>query len=495
MVGNSWLWPRLIAAFAASLLSFQTLALAQETKAESPVEEAVEEVVEPLARTALRDLRLAGLADSESIAVQWRYLSNGETIKTAPTFEVPELAITGIKTQSPILTSFADQEVESIIVILVSGKTKKEASYFYDTAKSAVSALPYGKYRVLVGTGGDTFTWVSDVEIETSETQSWEKGFKNVPAEFEAGKASVSDLVRGFADSMEVLKKASPQSRVALIAPQSIFPGKPEILKQLTEAAYAQRISFFPMRPLAGVTPARAQQMNDIAGPTAGRFLPEELSGRTPEERLTLFSEFLSGTSAVFNIAPHQQYSLPGEKIEPVELTVNYGDLTDTMALPLERPVLSGSGLINGFINPAHWGNWLIDKSRWYYGLGALLLWLASLLGLFRLLFPPVKLFVQIAGVEGIQKVRRLPVTIGRGEHAGINLDNEGVSRNHAKISKNGRYLQIKDLESSNGTWIGGERVKSTALTKVQTVQIGPVRLILRPRRISAPVKTVAANG
>jgi len=499
MVGNLWLWPRLIAAFAVSLILLSP-ASAQESQVEKPAIKTGEQAVSPLAKTALRDLRLAALADQRSIAVQWRYLSNGETIKVAPKFENPELLITGVKAKSTPLSPYGELNTETTIVILLAGKSASENKYFSGSAYAAASALPKGSYRIIVGEGGAGSTpieWVIDKKMNVeSDSQIWDGFFTaEKSGALPTSNPETRMLVKGLASSMEILKQGSPQSRLAIIAPEGMFPGDEALLKKLTETAFAQRISFFPIRPAGGVTPARAQQMNNVAGPTGGRFLPDDIASRSIDEKRVLFSEFASGAATVYDIAPHQQYLLPGETAKPLELVVNYGDLTDTLTLRHERPVLTGGALFKAFLNPVHWGNWLFDGSRWPYGLGALALWAIVLFGLIRLLVPPVKLYVQIAGENGIQKLRRLPAKIGRGTHAQINLDNDGVSREHAEIRKDGHGMVLVDLGSSNGTWIGGERVKSTPISKVQTVQIGPVRLILRPRRVGPPIERITANS
>jgi hypothetical protein len=492
MVGNSWPWLRLIAVFAASLIWVSSGALAQTTSEQTENSE----IQSSISKTAVRDLRLGTLASDYKIAAQWRFVSDGKTVKTAPERTEPELMISGLRTGEMQRGTFAEQDVQSVIIIVLAGKTNANIKYFYETATAAISALPGGRYRVLIGQNNDVFEWIEDVQLDTRSTdQSWDKIFKPAAPNLDPKPLTARALVQAFSSSMSVLKQADPQARAALIAPEGLFPDDTNLLNRLAGAAYAQRISFFPMAPPGGVQPARAQQMIDVAGPTAGRFLPDALTGRSISERLALFSEFLGGGNAVFEINKYHRYRLPTENIKPVELTVNYGDLTDTLTLAHTRPVLKGGALAAAFLDPRHWGRWLIDPARWLYGMAGLLIWLCLIGGIYRLIFPKVKLFVQIAGDDEIQKVRRLPVIIGRGGSAGVNLEDENVSREHVEIRKENGVLTLVDLGSSNGTWIGGERVKSTELKSVQTVQIGSQKLILRLNSRRAPVKTVVANS
>src|SRR5687767_14416174 len=47
-------------------------------------------------------------------------------------------------------------------------------------------------------------------------------------------------------------------------------------------------------------------------------------------------------------------------------------------------------------------------------------------------------------------------VTLGRGAECGIRLEGDGVSRTHAKISRQSGKYTIEDLGSTNGTWVDG---------------------------------------
>src|SRR5262245_43651879 len=50
-------------------------------------------------------------------------------------------------------------------------------------------------------------------------------------------------------------------------------------------------------------------------------------------------------------------------------------------------------------------------------------------------------------------------VLIGRGETAGLRLDEADVSRAHAKILVTPTEARVADLESHNGTFVNGERI------------------------------------
>lgn len=51
------------------------------------------------------------------------------------------------------------------------------------------------------------------------------------------------------------------------------------------------------------------------------------------------------------------------------------------------------------------------------------------------------------------------PLILGRGTDAAIRLDDDYVSTRHARIATNGEQWFVEDLGSTNGTYIGSQRV------------------------------------
>jgi diguanylate cyclase (GGDEF)-like protein len=62
---------------------------------------------------------------------------------------------------------------------------------------------------------------------------------------------------------------------------------------------------------------------------------------------------------------------------------------------------------------------------------------------------------------------------IGRDANAQVRLIEEGVSRRHAMLEAEGVVVWLTDLQSTNGTWMGGEKVEKRALTDGDKVRIG----------------------
>jgi two-component system, cell cycle response regulator len=71
----------------------------------------------------------------------------------------------------------------------------------------------------------------------------------------------------------------------------------------------------------------------------------------------------------------------------------------------------------------------------------------------------------------------RAEVTLGRDAGCDLVLDAEDVSRRHARVRADGSGHQLEDLGSTNGTFVGGERVASHPLVAGDLVRLGSVVL------------------
>jgi len=79
--------------------------------------------------------------------------------------------------------------------------------------------------------------------------------------------------------------------------------------------------------------------------------------------------------------------------------------------------------------------------------------------------------------------VQRAAVMLGRQQDSDICLNGRAVSRHHARITRDNGAFLVEDLDSSNGTYINGQRLtphSPTALTERDALQIGPYVFALR---------------
>jgi pSer/pThr/pTyr-binding forkhead associated (FHA) protein len=73
------------------------------------------------------------------------------------------------------------------------------------------------------------------------------------------------------------------------------------------------------------------------------------------------------------------------------------------------------------------------------------------------------------------------PLLIGRGSDAAIRLDDDYVSTRHARIASSGDQWFVEDLGSTNGTYIGTNRLTQPTTLQLGTqVRIGKTTLELR---------------
>jgi DNA-binding winged helix-turn-helix (wHTH) protein len=80
---------------------------------------------------------------------------------------------------------------------------------------------------------------------------------------------------------------------------------------------------------------------------------------------------------------------------------------------------------------------------------------------------------------------------IGRDPRCAVWVDASGVSRRHARIVVADGEATIEDLESSNGTYVGGRRLKGRrALSDRESIELGSATLTFREWSDERPPKT-----
>jgi pSer/pThr/pTyr-binding forkhead associated (FHA) protein len=77
-------------------------------------------------------------------------------------------------------------------------------------------------------------------------------------------------------------------------------------------------------------------------------------------------------------------------------------------------------------------------------------------------------------------------LVIGRSSYCSLVLEHASVSRVHASLKLRGDEIELTDLASSNGTFVGGKRIKTPTMVKPgDAVRIGTLDLAIeaiRPR-------------
>ena len=74
------------------------------------------------------------------------------------------------------------------------------------------------------------------------------------------------------------------------------------------------------------------------------------------------------------------------------------------------------------------------------------------------------------------------PLVIGRDPSCALQLDDKGVSREHAEFYRVGEMVFIRDLGSRNGSFVNEERVQEELLREGDTVRVGITLLVFESR-------------
>ena len=73
-------------------------------------------------------------------------------------------------------------------------------------------------------------------------------------------------------------------------------------------------------------------------------------------------------------------------------------------------------------------------------------------------------------------------MTLGRSLECDVDLLDPAVSRRHAEVTQQGDKWVIRDLHTSNGTFVGGERASEAVLKEGTEIKIGAYRLVFAER-------------
>jgi two-component system cell cycle response regulator len=64
-------------------------------------------------------------------------------------------------------------------------------------------------------------------------------------------------------------------------------------------------------------------------------------------------------------------------------------------------------------------------------------------------------------------------VIVGRSSKCDIQVDQESISRNHAKLLNSGKIISLRDLGSTNGTYVNDKLIEETTLRDGDLIKIG----------------------
>jgi EAL domain-containing protein (putative c-di-GMP-specific phosphodiesterase class I) len=89
----------------------------------------------------------------------------------------------------------------------------------------------------------------------------------------------------------------------------------------------------------------------------------------------------------------------------------------------------------------------------------------------------------------------RLPFLIGRSETADHTIYSSKVSKEHATIAASGDGFVVRDLDSTNGTFVNGKRITEDALADGDIIQVAHVEFRFRHPAVLAPALGAPADS
>jgi transcriptional regulator with GAF, ATPase, and Fis domain len=82
---------------------------------------------------------------------------------------------------------------------------------------------------------------------------------------------------------------------------------------------------------------------------------------------------------------------------------------------------------------------------------------------------------------KGITRPVGARMTIGKAPDNDLVLGDDTVSRHHCELVRTGDGIQVKDLESTNGTKIDGTRVQEAIISPGSVLKVGEIEIAFRP--------------
>lgn len=79
--------------------------------------------------------------------------------------------------------------------------------------------------------------------------------------------------------------------------------------------------------------------------------------------------------------------------------------------------------------------------------------------------------------IQGEFFIRKKRINIGRHRENDLRIDDPLISRQHAQILQQGRTIYLRDLNSTNGTFVNGKRVDIAALEEGTVMKLGSCQL------------------
>src|SRR6266481_9841808 len=102
------------------------------------------------------------------------------------------------------------------------------------------------------------------------------------------------------------------------------------------------------------------------------------------------------------------------------------------------------------------------------------------------------KLVLLSAGMTGrTHELKVDKTTIGRVEDNTFQIAEPSVSSHHCEVLLRGSDVVVRDLDSTNGTFISGEKITEKVLKPGEIMRLGQIEMRLETDEMAAPAKKV----
>ena len=98
----------------------------------------------------------------------------------------------------------------------------------------------------------------------------------------------------------------------------------------------------------------------------------------------------------------------------------------------------------------------------------------------------PLEILVERDQLQRILRLEEQTILVGRGLSCSIRLEDPMASREHCRLERHEDEVQLVDLNSSNGTWMAGEKVSRRCLLPGDEFRIGSTRIRLQTGQFPA---------
>jgi HD-GYP domain-containing protein (c-di-GMP phosphodiesterase class II) len=88
-----------------------------------------------------------------------------------------------------------------------------------------------------------------------------------------------------------------------------------------------------------------------------------------------------------------------------------------------------------------------------------------------------------------VHELRDAIITIGREGGQTIRILDEGVSRQHAEIFRIGEMCFVRDLNSTNGTYVNGQRITEEMLRNGDEITVGNTSMVFEDKSVSTVIR------